>query len=138
VVVYVFAQHRDPGVIQVVFGVHARNLCDQVLGRGVFHFGLVKQRVVVDGCADLGVEDFLFNLRVHRQFLADLVGDFALVFGGRVAVTQLFVSREKLFDGDVVCVEQVDGIMFFRGCFAHGVPLGVGPRFIGSINESGS
>ena len=120
-VIDVFTQHRHPGVIQVIVGLHFRNLPDQVLGSAVFDFGLVQQSFPVDGLAHLRVKNILLDLGMNCEFLANLRGKLALFICRCIVVAQFFVSSEQFFDGDMVGIEQVNRIIFLCWGFGHGV-----------------
>src|SRR6185369_11982501 len=63
------------------------------------------------------VEDFLFDLRVHRQLMADLLGQVLLLLGGaaRLRLAQLLVFLEHFLDRLVVGVQQVASVLGSAG-----------------------
>lgn len=73
VVLDVFGQHIDLGVVHLAFGFDAFDLAEQYLHRRLFHDGLGNQLLVLQRCLYGRVEDFLFDLGMDGQFEADLL-----------------------------------------------------------------
>ena len=105
----VFAKHLDLRIEQRLADAHRGNLGDELLGRCVLDFRFIKQIVVFDRAARGGVEDFLFDLRVHRQRRADLRGEFLLF----LFIVGLFEFLEPLLDFAMVGLQQFQRIERF-------------------------
>ena len=77
--------------------------------------GLVQQVVVVQRLAHRRVEQLLLQPGMDGQLHADLLGQRAPLQGGRRAAHQFAIGLEQRVHGEVVRVQQVDGVgrLFF-------------------------
>jgi len=112
-VVHVFAQDLDLGIRPVVRLAGALDLRDEAAYGLVFDLGFIKQVGVLDGSTYGGIEDFLLDLGMDREFLADALRQIQLLLGSaaRARPRELLVFLEHLLDGAVIGIEQVAGIL---------------------------
>jgi hypothetical protein len=117
VMVDVFAQHLHLGIEHLIGLHHSADLRDQFLGGLVLDVGFRDHVLVLDGFAHGRIEDFLLDLRVHRQLHADLLSQFHLLLGNApgLGAGEFLVFLEHLLHGPVVRVEQVAGVFFRTG-----------------------
>ena len=106
VVLDLFAENLDLGVVEFVRRLARLDLRDHHLG-GVMLDEAFLQQVLVDLALERRVEDFLFDRRVDREFLANLQGELLLS-----PVARRFLELgEQVFDLAMVFLEKRDGIL---------------------------